>query len=219
MAAEYQLIATDLKTGIVRQEVPWLSFSISERKNAPNSGTFTFPLRSDPVNNLITEENLGVARTGLVVLRGGIPLGRFLLQSDSGSYGAIAGSLTMRAIGTVGYLAQRRMRDSLNFEGVDQFTIVRDLVEDAQKTANGDIDLRVFDLVSGVLRDRKYEAVERTTYLEAINEFANSENGFDWFETTEDSNDPAISKYFTTCLLYTSPSPRDGATSRMPSSA
>ena len=40
---------------------------------------------------------------------------------------------------------------------------------------------------------------------------------------TESTNIPTLhAKYFelyNTCLLYTSPSPRDGATSRMPSSA
>ena len=37
-------------------------------------------------------------------------------------------------------------------------------------------------------------------------------------EFSKDEN-PPVTVYDTSCLLYTSPSPRDGATSRMPSSA
>ena len=68
------------------------------------------------------------------------------------------------------------------------------------------------------------EKLGGTTPLEVILKFPNrvdSENDEDdEFEDWEDDNENDSEKYwFTNCLLYTSPSPRDATLSRMPSSA
>jgi hypothetical protein len=207
MAAEYQLISTNLKTGRVIEELPWSSFQLTEQKNAPNVGSFKFPLRSSPTANKITEDTLGMGNRAVVVLRGGLPIGRYILWDASGSYSG--NQVTFAGTGTVGYLMARRIRANIPFDDIDQFTIVDDLVEHAMGSTHGDIDLRTshgllgefYGIPHGTSRTRTYLALERQTYLSAINEMSSAEEGFEWYETTEDSDQPAISKYFTTMQL------------------
>ena len=63
-----------------------------------------------------------------------------------------------------------------------------------------------------VFNDRFYELIGRETKADILAE------GFQWSEgPCWDLDKKKL--YFTDCLLYTSPSPRDGLLSRMPSSA
>ena len=65
-------------------------------------------------------------------------------------------------------------------------------------------------LLNGILLNDKYEAFLKSQGMKKHPEFANNDavrmKAFEQFKNKA-------------CLLYTSPSPRDGATSRMPSSA
>ena len=71
------------------------------------------------------------------------------------------------------------------------------------------------DLVNNVLRrlrEDEVTTVNSNTYSKMVSDFINDaknfvQNAWDW------------SQLRSTCLLYTSPSPRDGLLSRMPSSA
>ena len=71
------------------------------------------------------------------------------------------------------------------------------------------------------------DSIERITHSICTLEFENNRPLYDWFVENLDIYAPQqiefarlnLSYMMTSCLLYTSPSPRDGATSRMPSSA
>ena len=59
----------------------------------------------------------------------------------------------------------------------------------------------------------------KTTILRLIAGFDHTSAGDIYFDGQRINDVPANQRQVNTCLLYTSPSPRDGATSRMPSSA
>ena len=71
-------------------------------------------------------------------------------------------------------------------------------------------DIVLFDLMSGLAKGKALDIAQSS----AIDGFNVSLSGTDNYEDTSDSDVIII-----TCLLYTSPSPRDLSTSRMPSSA
>ena len=73
------------------------------------------------------------------------------------------------------------------------------------------------DVVNNVLRRKREEevaSVSSNTYSKMVGDFVN-----DAKRTVEDSWDWSALRTTLTCLLYTSPSPRDRQKSRMPSSA
>jgi hypothetical protein len=87
-------------------------------------------------------------------------------------------TLRVSAAGPLSYLDRRRIPENTQFENIDQFEIVRTLVDAVQGASAGDIHLQVRpDTDSGVKRDRSY-AINK--YVgEAIAELSRVENGFD----------------------------------------
>ena len=74
------------------------------------------------------------------------------------------------------------------------------------------------DLSSRAAADRAVEDLSARDLLEKIRETTDRDLDFNP-ASSEPSGDPPVGSPSDTCLLYTSPSPRDGLLSRMPSSA
>ena len=94
--------------------------------------------------------------------------------------------------------------------------------QNTKKDFDGDITLVVFPLLSVSRKSPEQTAEEIGVYLQRkiveVIDF-NVVKGFLNLEISKDFWFNAFVSIYKTCLLYTSPSPRDGLLSRMPSSA
>lgn len=173
---EYQVLVMDLKSQELVGEVPWASISVKEAQNDVTSATFSLPL-------LDTPPIFGSGRSAFIILRGGTPIGKFLVRGVTPAY---PDGISVSAIGTLGYLDLRYNRETLKYQNIDQYQIVRNLVARMQLTSNGNLGIEVSSGSAGVSRTRKYPEVEQLTYLTMIQEIADSDDGFDWRETIAD---------------------------------
>ncbi|MCG7528925.1 hypothetical protein MHW47_31360 [Streptomyces sp. OfavH-34-F] len=79
------------------------------------------------------------------------------------------------------YLYRRELRDTQLAQGVDQFDIVRGLVDYVQSTPGGDIGITYADgEPSGVLRDRVFSRYDLPKIGDLIDQLAAVERGFEW---------------------------------------
>ncbi|MBN6054505.1 hypothetical protein JYK22_21365, partial [Nonomuraea sp. RK-328] len=77
------------------------------------------------------------------------------------------------------YLAHVELQERLPFSGQDQITIARSLLSHLMAQAHANISLSLQPGVSGVMRDRTYEADE-ATYGQRLTELAQVDDGFEW---------------------------------------
>ena len=92
------------------------------------------------------------------------------------------------------------------------------LEEDARQ-ANKEPDLKaVGDRDEGMRKEHEHACLIAQDCLAEHQNMSNIRNGLS-INDTQQPTAPLIQQYPTTCLLYTSPSPRDRQKSRMPSSA
>ena len=178
---EYQVLALDLVSNEVQGEIPWTSISVTEASNAPPSTSITMPLRDSFPRGVLHPSVFGVGRSAFVVLRGGLPLGKFILNDIEASY---PDGLTARGNGTLSYLGRRRITSTVRFDNLDQFDLIRGLIDLMQNTEAGDLGIQVDAGLSGVIRSRRYFRSEQFTYESAVREFSESTEGFDWRERT-----------------------------------
>ena len=81
------------------------------------------------------------------------------------------------------------------------------------------------DLVGAIIQIEKLNPDSTTLYMQPPKDIFGAKLGHHLntagytIELTESNQHPFYVEYFITCLLYTSPSPRDATLSRMPSSA
>ncbi|MFE7634453.1 hypothetical protein ACFU7Z_10570 [Kitasatospora sp. NPDC057518] len=78
------------------------------------------------------------------------------------------------------YLAHRMLYDSQHATGVDQFDIVRNLIEYCAEQPGGDIGIEVDTELSGVLRDRFYSRYDLPFVRDLIEQLSRVEGGFEW---------------------------------------
>lgn len=89
-------------------------------------------------------------------------------------------SVGIQCGGWESYLDHRVIYDTQEAAGVDQFDIVRQLVDYVQGLDGGDIGITYDAHTSGVLRDRTYLRYDHHTVREVIDQLAAVENGFEW---------------------------------------
>lgn len=176
-AAQWRVWTTDLLTGAqLSYQLPVVIDSYSRQANGAGgfSGTVSLDAAEDPVPVMQPR------RTALWVARG-----------DALRWGGIiwpvepdieARTMKVSASSFVSYYAHRQIRDTLTFDQVDQFDIVRALVDYAHTAQGGNIRVLVDQGASGVLRDRTYDGSEAKGVLDALTELAEVENGFEYTE-------------------------------------
>lgn len=123
----------------------------------------------------------GPGRTRCHVLKDGVPQGTYWLHKATIS--ASSGSdpvLTLQGSSLDAWLQRVEIADDLEWLGVDQVQIGRNLIASAQGLTHADIGLATMAGDSGVVRDRTYLAAEKVSYGQRLIELAQLDAGFEW---------------------------------------
>ncbi|MGD3112639.1 hypothetical protein [Streptomyces sp. YGL11-2] len=78
------------------------------------------------------------------------------------------------------YLDHRLLFDSQRVDDVDQFDIVRNLIDYVQHTPGGDIGIECDPQPSGTRRDRSYSRYDLPTIRDLITQLSAADGGFEW---------------------------------------
>lgn len=131
----------------------------------------------DTENTLIVATRDGVVMSVCQLLEAERQMGSNTVALTCDGYWSFARARHIRNVQgmTYGTLAAGEVR----FDQVDQFRIVADLVAHMQSIEDLGITVS-YDALSGVLRDRSYEADKGKSVGEAIEQLSDVDNGFDW---------------------------------------
>lgn len=171
--ADYRVLVGDLLTNVLREEIPFSSFSYSHALNRPGQFSGSIGLRHPKA----TRTNLAPAKTCVYVERDSVLIWGGILWTADPSQDSV--QLSVGGEGDLSYFAHRLIRETKSYAQQDQLFIARDLVNYAQAQPSGNIGITVGTETSGALRDRTYYGYERKNLLEALQQLAAVENGFD----------------------------------------
>ncbi|MFE7116659.1 hypothetical protein ACFU99_14720 [Streptomyces sp. NPDC057654] len=177
---EYRVLFCDLRTDQLLDALPVQSLALDDWIGKTGSMSATIP-----VPNAILAARVRRAvvpgRTAVWVERGReIWWGGILWTASTAS--STRGFLTVQIqAGTWdSYLAHRVLLDTQEATQVDQFDLVRGLLDYAQRAPGGDIGIEYGTEVSGVLRDRTYSRYDQPRIRDLIDNLAAVEGGFEW---------------------------------------
>ncbi|MFF7234395.1 hypothetical protein [Streptomyces sioyaensis] len=180
IAPPYRLLFCDLRSDTLLDALPVQGVSLDDYIGKTGRLTGTVPIP----NRAIAERArraLVPGRTGVWVERGrdiwwGGPLWTLSLASDErGFLGA-----QIQAGGWESYLYRRLLYDTLTAAQVDQFDIVRELIDYVQETPGGNLGITYDDAVSGVTRDRTFLRYDLSSIGDLLDGLAAVERGFEW---------------------------------------
>jgi hypothetical protein len=180
VASPYRLLVCDLRSDQLLDALPIQGVSFDDYIGKTGSLRGTVPIPNRQLADR-ARRALVAGRTALWVERGrdlwwgGILWAPALVSNDRGFL-----SLEVQASGWESYLGRRMLYDTQTATGVDQFDIVRGLVDYAQNTAGGDIGITYDPDTSGVLRDRTFSRYDLPWIGDLINQLAAVEDGFEW---------------------------------------
>ncbi|MDN5380735.1 hypothetical protein QEP66_01135 [Streptomyces sp. LB8] len=178
--APYRVLLCDLRSDTVLDALPMQGVSLDDYIGKVGSLRGTVPIPNAEFAAR-ARRALVPGRTAVWVERGrdiwwGGILWTLALASDSRGFL----SAQVQCGGWASYLYRRELRDTLIAEQVDQFDIVRTLVDYVQNTPGGDIGI-VYDAhTSGVLRDRTFLRYDLPTIGDLLDQLAAVEGGFEW---------------------------------------
>lgn len=178
--ASYTYLVADLRTGVIRDEIPFSGVGYGEVLNAPGSFNATIP----SAHPKCTNANLAPGKTALYVLRESGP-------SVACVWGGIiwtarkaensASDIQIGAEGFWSYPRRRKIRATQSFTQIDQAVIARALITYMNGVSpTGDIGIVNGAQTTSVLRDRTYNGYERQYVGELIEQLSAVENGFDF---------------------------------------
>ncbi|WP_030271182.1 hypothetical protein [Streptomyces sp. NRRL B-24484] len=208
MRTPYRVLICDLRSDQLLDVLPLWDVSFDEFLG--KTGTLSAAVRlTDRQLAARARESLIPGRTALWVERGadlwwGGILWTTHRSSDARGYSA----LQLQAATWDSYLARRMLYDSQIATGIDQFDIVRDLIDYAAAQPGGDIGIEYDTALSGVTRDRSYSRFDLPIIRDLIDQLAKVENGFEWRITS--NRDPATGRRIK-LLQFGSPVIRAGA--------
>lgn len=154
-------------------EVPAGNLQFSRLLNDAGSCGFTLPILHKKVKRSLLEpgqREVHIYRAGTLVFGGHLGMADVSLGGD----------LRFSSDGYFARLKRRLIDNSLNYNNTDQFDIAWNLINYTQSKTNGDLGITRAGTTSGVNRDRKYLPWERTSVADAIIEFADMNNGYDF---------------------------------------
>ena len=179
--ATYRYLAHDLRTNAALADLPLSDVTYSESLNNPGDFSATLPLYDDARNLLSATQP---ERTAVYIERDGAIVGGAIIWGRSRS---ATGPVRLTGAGWWSYFRRQNLRVTLTYAATDQLTIARGLVNAALAQPGGDIGVTVGSEVSGVLRDRTYQAFELKQTAEAVEQLAACDNGFDFaVDTNQD---------------------------------
>ncbi|MBC9714083.1 hypothetical protein H9Y04_16080 [Streptomyces sp. TRM66268-LWL] len=176
----YRLLFCDLRSDQLLDALPVQGVALDDYigKTGRLTGTVPIPNRAlaERARRAILPGRTAVwVERGRDIWWGGIVWTLDLASDTRGRLGA-----QIQAGGWESYLYKRLLFDGQVAEQVDQFDLVRGLVDYAQSATGGDIGITYEPVVSGVLRDRTYLRYDLTSIGELIDDLAAVENGFEW---------------------------------------
>ncbi|MEX2984582.1 hypothetical protein [Streptomyces sp. C36] len=176
----YRVLFCDLRTDQLLDVLPvqGLAFDDWIGKTPSMSGTIPVPNAqlAARVRQVIEPGRTAVwVERGREIWWGGI---LWTARVNSSSRGEIA--VQIQAAGWDSYLDHRMLYDTLTATGVDQYDIVRTLIDYTQNTVGGDIGITYDTTPSGVRRDRVYSRYDLPHIRDLISQLGAVEGGFEW---------------------------------------
>ncbi|GHA19495.1 hypothetical protein GCM10010389_66410 [Streptomyces echinoruber] len=179
-ASPYRLLFCDLRSDQVLDALPVQGVALDDYigKTGRLTGNVPIPNRqiADRARRALMPGRTAVwVERGREIWWGGI---LWTLQLASDPRGFLTAQI--QCGGWESYLYRRLLYDSQVAQGVDQFDIVRDLVDYVQSTPGGDIGITYDTEPSGVTRDREFSRYDLPTIGELVDQLAAVERGFEW---------------------------------------
>jgi hypothetical protein len=176
----YRALLCDLRSDQLLDALPLTDVSLDDYIGKVGTTTATIPL---PNRRLAARARAAVepGRTALWIERGpeiwwgGVLWTANVTSNDRGYLG-----LQIQAGGWASYLDHRIVFHTQEATAVDQFDIVRGLLDYAQGVDGGDIGIEYGPELSGVLRDRTYRRYDQPRIRDLIDQLGAVENGFEW---------------------------------------
>ncbi|MBP0456257.1 hypothetical protein [Streptomyces montanisoli] len=174
------MVFVDLRSDTVLDALPVQGVALDDYIGKTGSMRGTVPI---PNAELAARARRALlpGRTGVWVERGrevwwGGILWTLSLASDA------RGFLTaqVQCGGWESYLYRRLLEDTAVAEQVDQFDIVRQLVDYVQNSRGGNLGITYDTHTSGVLRDRTFLRYDLPTIGDLLDQLAGDEDGFEW---------------------------------------
>ncbi|CAM5491848.1 hypothetical protein SROCM77S_04010 [Streptomyces rochei] len=180
MQSPYRFVFTDLRSDQVLDTLPVQGVGLDDFIGKTGRLTGNVPIPNRQIAER-ARRALQPGRTGVWVERGTeIWWGGILwtLQLASSARGYLTAQI--QCGGWESYLYRRLLLDTQVADDVDQFDIVRGLVDYAQSTPGGDIGITYDGEPSGVTRDREFSRYDLPTIGDLIDQLAAVERGFEW---------------------------------------
>ncbi|WP_432194713.1 hypothetical protein [Streptomyces sp. bgisy027] len=180
MQTPYRFLFTDLRSDQVLDALPVQGVALDDYIGKTGRLTGTVPIPNRAIADR-ARKALQPGRTGVWVERGreiwwGGILWTLNLASDARGFLAAQ----IQCGGWESYLYRRLLLDTLVAEQVDQFDIVRGLLDYVQSTPGGDIGITYDGEPSGVTRDRTFSRYDLPVIGDLIDQLAAVERGFEW---------------------------------------
>lgn len=180
MQSPYRYVFTDLRSDQVLDVLPVQGVSLDDYigKTGRLAGSVPIPNRqiADRARRALQPGRTGVwVERGREIWWGGI---LWTLQLASDARGYLAAQI--QCGGWESYLYRRLLFDTQVAQQVDQFDIVRGLVDYVQSTPGGDIGITYDGEPSTVLRDREFSRYDLPAIGDLIDQLAAVERGFEW---------------------------------------
>lgn len=208
--ADYRLLYTDLKTGIIKGELPVISFGWSDGINASGSLSATLPLDDSStieapdgaggseevdIPQTITIDTLAPGRTGIYVERDGVLLWGGVIWTAE--LNVASSTINIGAGGFMTYLDRLHLVQDYNPSGIDQGAIAKSLVDTAMALPGADIGITMATPTVSTSRTRNYWSTERPVVGELFRQLADVKNGFTWgftytYDNTTDPDNPTV---------------------------
>lgn len=203
--ASHRFLAVDLVTGVVRDELPLTTVTIGETLNRAHPFSATIDVSAPKA----TRANIDPSRTLILVERDGIIIGDGIVWNPRVSRRGDSRQLEINGASLWSYLHRRRIRESRAYSGVDDATIIADLVAWSQGEgstsygpsagdATGNVRIDTSSVTpTGVTSSRSYNGDERKLIGQAVEEFAGTINapdfGLIWrWDTAGDGTDVPV---------------------------
>ena len=172
----YTAILTDARTGAIHGELPVDGLDQTEVLDLPGTFSCGIPLDSGQIG--INEETLKPWRSIIYLARDNSVLGAgaFVLGY---TIDVRANTINLSCVGIGRYFYRRALKMDKVYSGVDQTTIVADLITYAQAQSGGNLGVTT-NLIqpTGRLRDRSWYGWERKYIGQLIQDLAAVQDGF-----------------------------------------